>query len=250
MVDGRFDVPGESFGAGQHISARFSAELEAIKNALLEMGGMTESQINLATQALLSGAGDVAEKAVQMDKDINRMEVDIDDQCARIIARRQPAAFDLRLIISIAKVTTDLERIGDEAAKVARMALKSSIRAPIRVAETQTMAIAAHVSDRLRRALDSFARLNVDAAVRVLLSARETDAAYEAGMELLQAAICANPDTLKSCMDQIWALRSLDRIGDHASNVAEQIVYLVTGIDIRHMEEAALLRLLDASTDT
>ena len=124
MAEGRYDSGDGSVAGRQHISARFSAELEAIKNALLEMGGKTESQINLATRALLNGAGDVAQEVVAMDKDINRMEVDIDEQCARIIARRQPAAFDLRLIISIAKVTTDLERIGDEATRVARMALK------------------------------------------------------------------------------------------------------------------------------
>ena len=243
------EKPG-SLGARQHISTRFAEELEAIKNSLLEMGGKTESQIRLATEALLSGAGDTAEEAVQMDRDINQMEVEIDDQCARIIARRQPAAFDLRLIISIAKVTTDLERIGDEASKVAQMALKSTVRLPVRVAENHTTALATHVSNMLRRALDAFARLSVDAAVRVMLANKDSMEDYDAGMRLLEAAIRDNPATLKSCMDQIWALRSLDRIGDHASNIAEQIVYLVTGSDVRHMDEATLLNLLDVSTDS
>lgn len=250
MSEGRYDSGDGSVAGRQHISARFSAELEAIKNALLEMGGKTESQINLATRALLNGAGDVAQEVVTMDKDINRMEVDIDEQCARIIARRQPAAFDLRLIISIAKVTTDLERIGDEATRVARMALKSSIREPVRVAQSQTMAIAEHVSAMLRRALDAFARLDVDAAVRVLLSAKSAQMDYEEGMGQLQAAIGNDPGSLKSCMDQIWALRSLDRVGDHACNVAEQVVYLVTAVDIRHVDEATLVKLLDSGADT
>jgi phosphate transport system protein len=246
MLDEKFN----SLGARQHISSRFSEELEAIKNSLLEMGGKTESQIHLATEALLSGAGDIAEEAVQMDRDINQMEVDIDDQCARIIARRQPAAFDLRLIISIAKVTTDLERIGDEATKVARMALKTTVRQPVRVAEGHTTALANHVSSMLRSSLDAFARLNVNAAVRVMLGNKNARENYDAGMKLLEAAIKQNPETLKSCMDQIWALRSLDRIGDHASNIAEQIVYLVTGSDVRHMDESTLLKLLDVSTDS
>ena len=147
-------------------------------------------------------------------------------------------------------MTTDLERIGDEATRVARMALKSSIREPVRVAQSQTMAIAEHVSAMLRRALDAFARLDVDAAVRVLLSAKSAQIDYEEGMGQLQAAIGNDPGSLKSCMDQIWALRSLDRVGDHACNVAEQVVYLVTAVDIRHVDEATLVKLLDSGADT
>jgi len=133
---------------------------------------------------------------------------------------------------------------------VAQMALKSTVRLPVRVAENHTTALATHVSNMLRRALDAFARLSVDAAVRVMLANKDSMEDYDAGMRLLEAAIRDNPATLKSCMDQIWALRSLDRIGDHASNIAEQIVYLVTGSDVRHMDEATLLNLLDVSTDS
>lgn len=229
----------------QHISAQFNAELEAIKNDLLEMGGRVENQIDLATEALLQADSGPAEEAIAIDRDINRLEMEIDEQCMRILARRQPAASDLRLIIAIAKVTTDLERIGDEASRVARVALKLASEDLGNPAELRIGRVATHVSGMLRQALDAFARLSVQAAVRVVLSDKDIDDDYQAGLEELRSAMRADPDRIDQYMDRVWALRSLERIGDHASNIAEQVVYLARGVDIRHTDNEGLKQLLN-----
>ena len=229
----------------QHISARFNAELEAIKTDLLEMGGKVENQIELASIALINGDGGPAEEAVAIDREINRMEKDIDEQCIRILARRQPAASDLRLIISIAKVTTDLERIGDEASRIARVALKlagEDLNSPAVVCLGR---ISSHVSGMLRQALDAFARLSVDAAVRVVLSDKDIDEDYAAGLRELRAAMQSSPEYVDQYLERIWALRSFERIGDHASNIAEQVVYLARGVDIRHTDNEGIKSLLN-----
>lgn len=228
----------------QHISAQFNAELEAIRNDLLEMGGKVENQIELAADALIRGDGGPADEAIRIDRDINRMEVDIDEQCLRILARRQPAASDLRLIIAIAKVTTDLERIGDEASRIARVASKlasDNIRDP---AELRMSRVSRHVIGMLRQALDAFARLNVDAAVRVALSDTDIDEDYNAGLRELQQAMRQDPDHIPQHLERIWALRSFERIGDHACNIAEQVVYLVRGVDVRHTGTDGLRKLV------
>ena len=231
--------------ANQHISARFNAELEAIKTDLLEMGGKVESQIDLASEALINGDGGPAEEAVAIDREINRMEKDIDEQCIRILARRQPAASDLRLIISIAKVTTDLERIGDEASRIARVALKLAGEDLNSPAVVYLGRISSHVSGMLRQALDAFARLSVDAAVRVVLSDKDIDEDYAAGLRELRAAMQSSPEHVDQYLERIWALRSFERIGDHASNIAEQVVYLARGVDIRHTDNEGIKSLLN-----
>ena len=229
----------------QHISAQFNAELEAIKNDLLEMGGKVENQIDLASEALLELDSGLAETAIDIDKEINRMEVEIDEQCARILARRQPAASDLRLIIAIAKVTTDLERIGDEASKVARLAIQLSGGAEDSVADSRVRRISTHIIGMLRSALDSFARLSVSDAVKVILSDDDIDDDYEAALAECMQGMRDSPEQIEQLMHRVWALRSLERIGDHASNIAEQVVYLAKGVDIRHQGAGELKDLLD-----
>lgn len=229
----------------QHISAQFNAELEAIKNDLLEMGGKVENQIELAADALLKLDSSLAEDAIEIDQEINRMEVVIDEQCARILARRQPAASDLRLIIAIAKVTTDLERIGDEASKVARLAIQLSGGGGDVASDTRVRRIASHITGMLRLALDAFARLSVNDAVRVILSDDDIDDDYEQALAELMQQMRNDPEAIELFMHRVWALRSLERIGDHASNIAEQVVYLVRGVDIRHQDSDELQSLLD-----
>ncbi len=229
----------------QHISAQFNAELEAIKNDLLEMGGKVENQIDLASEALIQGESGPADEVIVIDRVINQMEIEIDEQCARILARRQPAASDLRLIISIAKVTTDLERIGDEATRIARVAIKLSAENVGNPTELRIGRVAAHVSGMLRQALDAFARLSVQAAVRVVLSDNDIDDDYKAGLLELQTAMRERPDNIAQYMDLVWSLRSLERIGDHAANIAEQVVYLARGVDIRHTDNDGLKSLLN-----
>lgn len=229
----------------QHISAQFNAELDAIKNDLLEMGGKVENQIELAAEALLQRDSGPAESVITIDRAINRMEVDIDEQCARILARRQPAASDLRLIIAIAKVTTDLERIGDEASKIARVAMKLAASPVNQPSELRVARIAAHVNAMLGQALDAFARQSVEQAVRVVLSDSDIDDDYQSAMAEIRSAMAAQPDNIEVLLDQVWALRSLERIGDHASNIAEQVVYLARGVDIRHTDSVGLRNLIN-----
>jgi phosphate transport system protein len=228
----------------QHISAQFAAELEAIRSAVMEMGGQVERQIVLASEGLENRDSGLAEQAIAIDRDINRMEVEIDEQCAVILARRQPAAGDLRLIISIIKLTTDLERIGDEASRVSRLVIKLASKAGSDPIYQHTARVARHVSGMLRQALDAFARMSASAAVRVVLSDKEIDHDYREGLAKLTAGMRAAPDEVESFVDHMWALRSLERIGDHATNIAEHVVYLARGVDIRHLGEDGLESML------
>jgi len=232
----------------QHISAQFNAELEAVKNNLLEMGGKVEQQINVAVEALLKRDSGVAELVIAGDQEVNDMEVSIDDECARILARRQPAASDLRLVIAVAKLTTDLERIGDEATKIAKQAIKLSESGESPSNYTEIRHIAEHASAMLRKALDAFARLDVDTAVDVVMSDSTVDALYGSAMRSLVTFMMEDPRTISSVLNEMWALRSLERVGDHASNVAEQVIYLVRGLDVRHVEPEELAAQMEQET--
>ena len=231
----------EQNNSTQHISAQFDAELEAVKNHLLEMGGKVEQQINRAVDALLNRDSGEAELIISGDQEVNDMEVSIDDECARILARRQPAASDLRLVIAVAKLTTDLERIGDEAAKIARQAIKLSEAGESPSNYTEIRTIAENASAMLRKALDAFARLDVDTAVDVVMSDNKVDALYGTAMRSLVTFMMEDPRAISPVLNEMWALRSLERVGDHASNVAEQVIYLVRGQDVRHVQPEQLL---------
>ena len=197
-------------GYGQHISGQFNAELESLRNQLLAMGGQVEQQLTTALDALMKLDSGVAESIVRNDAEINQMEMTIDDECATIIARRQPTASDLRLVITIIKVNRDLERIGDEAAKVARQAVQLSEGGMSPSSFVEIRHIGALVGVLLRQSLDAFARLDVTKAIEVVRGDAEVDKEYGS------------------------AMRSLERIGDHACNIAEHVVYLVKGLDVRH----------------
>lgn len=234
-------------GYQQHISAQFNAELEAVKNHLLKMGGRVEQQLAAAVEALLKMDSGEATKIIALDKDVNRMEVKIDDECARILARRQPAASDLRLVLAVSKVTTDLERIGDEAAKIARQAITLSEEGASPSNFIEIRHIGVHVSDMLRNALDAFTRLDVQTAVEVVKRDREVDREYASAMRSLVTFMMEDPRVISSVLNELWALRSLERIGDHASNIAEQVVYLVRGLDVRHVGLEELISQLEES---
>ena len=234
-------------GYQQHISAQFNAELEAVKNHLLKMGGRVEQQLAAAVEALLKMDSGEAAKIIALDKDVNRMEVKIDDECARILARRQPAASDLRLVLAVSKVTTDLERIGDESAKIARQAITLSEEGASPSNFIEIRHIGVHVSDMLRNALDAFTRLDVQTAVDVVKRDREVDREYASAMRSLVTFMTEDPRVISSVLNELWALRSLERIGDHASNIAEQVVYLVRGLDVRHVGLEELISQLEES---
>jgi phosphate transport system protein len=218
----------------QHISGKFNAELESLRNHMLTMGGKVEEQLAAALIALQKMDSGEAERIVRRDSEVNQMEMALDDECATIIARRQPTASDLRLVIAIIKVNRDLERIGDEAAKVARqvMRLAEDGMSPSNFIEIKH--IGALVAAMLRQALDAFARLDVDQAVDVVKGDAEVDKEYGSAMRSLVTFMVEDPRTIGAILNEMWALRSLERIGDHTCNIAEHVVYLVKGLDVRH----------------
>ena len=229
----------------QHISGQFNAELDAMKNHLLEMGGLVERQLAIAVEALLARESGSAEGVIAADDEINDMEIQIDDECSRILARRQPAASDLRLVLAVAKSTTDLERIGDEASRIARQAIRLSEMTPSGGTSNGVRRIGSHVASMLRDALDSFARLDVRRAIEVVVDDGEVDAHYDEAVAELVELMRTNPDGIESALQEMWALRGLERVGDHATNIAEQVIYLGLGKDVRHREPAELHALLD-----
>ena len=217
-----------------HISGQFNTELEELRNHMLEMGGKVEQQLASAIEALVAMDSGQAEIIIDRDHEVNQMEMSIDDQCASILARRQPAASDLRLVVAIIKVNTDLERIGDEAAKVARQAMRLSEAGNSASNFVEIRHIGTYVADMLRRALDAFARLDVEAAVEVVKNDSIVDREYGSALRSLMTFMMEDPRAIGSIINEMWALRSLERIGDHASNIAEHVVYLVRGLDVRH----------------
>ena len=217
-----------------HISGQFNAELDALRNFMLEMGGKVEQQLTSAIAALVAMDSGQAELIINRDHEVNQMEMSIDEQCATILARRQPAASDLRLIVAIIKVNTDLERIGDEAAKVALQAMRLSEAGHSPSSFLGIRHIGTCVAEMLRRALDAFARLDADAAVDVVRSDRVVDQEYGNALRSLMTFMMEDPRAIGSIINEMWALRSLERIGDHASNIAEHVIYLVRGMDVRH----------------
>lgn len=231
----------------QHISAQFNAELEAVKNHLLEMGGLVEQQIGKAVEALLACDSGDAEQVIEDDQKVNQLEISIDEECSRILARRQPAASDLRLVFAISKVTTDLERIGDEASKIARQAVRASEegRSPSNFVEIRH--IGNHVASMLRKSLDAFARLDVDVAVDTIVQDGAVDTEYASAMRSLVTFMMEDPRTISPVLNEMWALRSLERVGDHASNISEHVVYLVRGLDVRHIEPDELVAQVEES---
>ncbi len=218
----------------QHISAKFNLELEGVKNRLLEMGGKVEEQLAAAVAAMIARDSAAAENIINRDHQVNKMEMAIDEECATILARRQPAASDLRLIVTVIKVNTDIERIGDEAAKIARQALRLAEENASPTSFVELRHIGDHVASMLRNALDAFARLDLDMAVDVVKEDSSVDKEYGSAMRSLVTFMMEDPRDIGAILNEMWALRSLERIGDHASNIAEHVVYLVRGLDVRH----------------
>jgi phosphate transport system protein len=221
----------------EHISKQFDAELEAVRSRVLQMGGLVEEQIVKAVGALASGDIAVLDGVIEDDHRVNAMEVGLDESCSQIIARRQPAAGDLRLVMAVIKTITDLERIGDEAEKIARMAKL------IHAAERQHMPrlelkhMASLALSMLRQALDAFARLDVNAAVQVVKQDRGVDDEFRSILRQLITFMMEDPRTISRCLETLFIAKAIERIGDHAKNMAEYVVYMVEGRDVRHTRE-------------
>lgn len=220
----------------EHTHRQFDAEMEAIRSGVLAMGGLVETQLARAI-ALLDGDED-EERAGKVAADealVNRMQVDIDLACSRIIARRQPAAIDLRMILTVTRIVNDLERVGDEAKKIARRAAKEAENS--RLAQVRCFEVAraaGRASDMVRLALDAFARLDVDAAAEVIDRDDDVDAAFSAVLRQLISYMMEDPRTITPALEIVFMAKSIERVGDHAKNIAEAVVQVVKGIDVRH----------------
>jgi len=219
---------------GHHISHQFDNELETIRNKVLAMGGLVEQQINDAVRALATGDVGLAETIINNDVKVNAAEVAIDEECSHIIARRQPAASDLRLVVAVIKTITDLERIGDQAERIARMGIRlADVERPKNdYVEIQNMG--SHVAAMVRGALDAFARMDVDAAIDVAKQDLTVDREYDGIMRQVITFMMEDPRSITRMLDILWTARAIERIGDHARNICEYVVYLVKGKDVRH----------------
>ena len=217
-----------------HISRQFNAELEEIRSRVLEMGGLVEQQIDQAIHALVKGDVALAEELVKNDYKVNKLEVTIDEECNQIIARRQPTAGDLRLVVAVIKTITDLERMGDEAEKIARMAMRLAGEDRPKNNYMEIQALGNHVRQMLHDALDAFARVDMEAALRVAREDEQVDQEYDGVLRQLITYMMEDPRTISRMLNVIWAARALERIGDHACNIGEYVIYLVKGKDVRH----------------
>ena len=220
---------------GQHSSSQFNEALESIRNHLMEMGGLVEKQVVDALEALLHADSALAEKVLTTEDRVDDLEIQIDEECARVLALRQPAASDLRLIIAVSKAVSDLERIGDESAKIAAMALQLAEDGESPRGYVEVRHIGNHVRNMLRYALDAFARFDADKAVEVAAEDSEVDLEYRSAMRALVTFMMEDPRAISRVLNIIWSLRALERIGDHARNIGEQVIFLVKGTDVRHI---------------
>jgi phosphate transport system protein len=218
----------------QHISQQYNAVLDDLKTEFLEMGGVVEQQIIDSVKAITKLDTDLAQKVLTVEKEVDERELALDDLCTQIIARRQPTASDLRLVLSISKATRDLERMGDEAKKIAKMAIAIADSDELPVGFSELRNLGRRVQQVVNDTLTAFARYDVDTAIQVAHEDKEIDKEYDTAMRELITYMMEDPRNISRSMNITWALRALERIGDHAGNIAEHIIYLVKGLDVRH----------------
>ena len=223
-----------------HISQKFNDELEEIRSQLLEMGGMVEQQVKDAVQSLLDGDTRLAKEVRAKDQQVNHLQLEIDEFCTQILARRQPAASDLRLVLVVIRATADLERIGDEASKVARATLKLAEEGASPRGYIEVRHLGNHVRQMVQDALNAFARFDSAKALEVLREDENVDLEYRSATRALITFMMEDPRAISQVMSIMWVLRSLERVGDHASNLAEYVIYLVEGQDVRYAELAQI----------
>ena len=230
----------ETSSLTDHISKRFNKDIEDLRNSVLTMGGLVESQLSLAIAAIVSGDSELGLKVANDDYKVNDLEVSIDEECSRILATRAPAAGDLRLIVAIINTITDLERIGDEAEKIGYLA--SKLAGMDRPADSyrELKTLGTHVLHMVRDAMNAFARLDVADALDVVREDERVDEEYDALMRQCITFMMEDPRSIKRVLNVTWAARSLERIGDHAKNICEYVIYMVQGWDVRHTDIAVL----------
>ncbi len=220
----------------EHISTKFDAELEAVRSRVSQMGGLVENQLARLGAAMFSGDTRELETVMRSDYKINALEVEIDELCTHIIAVRQPVASDLRMIMTVIKTITDLERIGDKAEKIARMTLDIGRQDGLQVSRfNELRAMMDKVLDMVRQALDAFARLDTTVAPVVAERDKEVDRDFDGITRLLITHMMENPRNISTALDILFVAKAIERIGDHATNITEYIVYMVRGKDVRHV---------------
>jgi phosphate transport system protein len=225
--------------AHDHASKQYDLDLGSIRSRVLAMGGLVESQIRHAIDALASGEVAAADEVIANDHKVNALEVEIDGDCSQLIVRRQPAAGDLRMIFAIMKTVTDLERIGDEAQKIARMAKNIHERGATQAPPLVEVRHAAEAAiSMLRRTLDCFARLDADGAAEVIRDDAGVDHEFRAILRQLITYMMEDPRTISTALEIVWIAKAIERIGDHAKNMAEYVIYIVKGTDVRHTKVA------------
>jgi phosphate transport system protein len=221
--------------ADHHTSKQFDVELEGVRTRVLAMGGLVEEQISKAMEALATGSMELIDRVIDGDKRVNAMEVELDEACSHIIVRRQPAAGDLRLIIAVVKTITDLERIGDEAEKVARMAKLIHTAERLHMPRIELKHVGNLAIAMLHKALDVFARLDSRAAADVVRQDLAVDTEFRSILRQLITFMMEDPRTISRCLEVLFVAKALERIGDHSKNMAEYVVYMVEGRDVRHL---------------
>jgi phosphate transport system protein len=223
-------------GLTEHISQQFNVELEDVRNKVLTMGGLVEQNLRDAVRAVVDGDSAICDAVIHVEERINKLEVDVDDEITRVLARRQPAAGDLRMLTTVLKTITDLERTGDEAEKIARMGIKmSSIENErIRVPFIELRHLGSEVRLMMSKSLDAFARMDIQTACEVIESDQEIDEEYESITRQLLTLMMEDPRNVRRAIDAMWIARALERCGDHAKNISEYVVYMVSGKDVRH----------------
>jgi len=224
----------EASDLNDHISRRYNKDIEDLRASVLGMGGLVESQLLQAISAIVSGDSELGLQVAGDDYKVNNFEVNIDEECGRILATRAPAAGDLRLIVAIIKTITDLERIGDEAEKIGFLASKLAAMDRPSDSYRELKTLGTHVSHMVRDAMNAFARLDVDSALETVKEDELVDQEYEAIARQCITFMMEDPRSIKRVMNVTWAARSLERIGDHAKNICEYVIYMVQGRDVRH----------------
>jgi phosphate transport system protein len=224
----------ETADLSHHISRRFNEDLERVRTQVLSMGGVVEAQLAKSLQALTEGDSALGESVAADDLTVNRMEIAIDEECSRILATRAPAAGDLRLVVAIIKTITDLERIGDEGEKIGYLASRLAVMERPESKYREIKHLGRIVSGMVHDSLDAFARMDAAGALRVAREDRVVDEEYESIQRQCITFMMEDPRTIRRALDVMWVVRSLERIGDHAKNICEYVIYMVHGKDVRH----------------
>jgi len=230
----------ENRASGQHISHLFDEEMENIRNKVLTMGGLVQQQMEQAVTAFITSDQTLAEKILQQDDTVNSLEMEIDHDCIEVIAKRQPTAIDLRMLISVIKVITDLERIGDEAGRIAKMAIRLDATDYYHDQYHELNHLVDMVKCMLSGSLDTFARMDVEGVAKITRKDEKVDREYTSIIRQLITRMMEDPRNITRMLDVLWTARALERIGDHACNVCEHVVYIVKGDDVRHLNQDEL----------